>query len=244
MSDAPVLAVERLGVRYGRQGVLEEISLGVRRGAVYALLGRNGAGKSSLVRCALGQQKPSAGRVLLFDEDVWPTRKTAMARVGVVPEEPDAPPEMKARQLVALCGRFYRTWNQAAVYERLERFQVPLDIPFARLSKGEKGGAMLALALGHSPELLVLDDPTLGLDLIARREVFTEIIGELADRGTTVFLTTHDLAGIEGMADRVAILRDHRLVVDEELEALKVRRGQSLEEIFAEVAGPERGVAA
>jgi len=244
MSDAPVLAVERLGVRYGRQNVLEEISFVVRRGAVYALLGRNGAGKSSLVRCGLGQQKPSAGRVLLFGEDVWTTRKTAMARVGVVPEEPDAPPEMTARQLVAFCGRLYRTWSEAAVRERLERFQVPLGVPFARLSKGEKGGTMLALALGHSPELLVLDDPTLGLDLIARHAVFTEIIGELADRGTTVFLTTHDLAGIEGVADRVAILKDHRLAVDEELEALKVRRGQSLEEIFAEVAGPERGMAA
>jgi ABC-2 type transport system ATP-binding protein len=82
---------------------------------------------------------------------------------------------------------------------------------------------MLALALGHSPDVLVLDDPTLGLDVVARRALSEEIVGELADRGTTVFLTTHDLAGFEGIATRVGILKAGRLIVDEELESLKAR---------------------
>jgi ABC-2 type transport system ATP-binding protein len=82
---------------------------------------------------------------------------------------------------------------------------------------------MLALSLGHSPELLVLDDPTLGLDAVARRALFEEVIGELADRGTTVFVTSHDLAGIEGLADRIGILDAGRLLVDEPLDALKAR---------------------
>ena len=82
---------------------------------------------------------------------------------------------------------------------------------------------MLALALGHGPELLVLDDPTLGLDAVARRALYEEIVGELADRRTTVFLTTHDLAGFEGIATRVGILKDGRLVLDESLESLKAR---------------------
>ena len=77
--------------------------------------------------------------------------------------------------------------------ERLRRFEVPIDRPFARLSKGQKGALSLTLALGHSPELLLLDDPTLGLDVVASDAVFREVIGDLADRGTTVFLTTHDL---------------------------------------------------
>ena len=96
-------------------------------------------------------------------------------------------------------------------------------VAFGKLSKGQKGEVLLALALGHSPELLVLDDPTLGLDVVARRALFEEIVGELADRGTTVFLTTHDLAGFEGIATRVGILKDGQLMLDEDAEALKSR---------------------
>ena len=112
---------------------------------------------------------------------------------------------------------------------------MPLDRPFGRLSRGQRSAVMLSLALGNEPELLVLDDPTLGLDVVARDEVFREVIGDLADRGTTVFVTTHDLRGIEGIADRVAILRDARVAVDEELEALKTRWSRPLEEIFTAV---------
>jgi len=216
-------AVEGLTVRYGRATACAEVSLSVARGSVYALLGRNGAGKSSLVRCLLGQQRPSSGRALLFGEDVWKARARLMPRVGVVPEEPDAPPAMTARQIAGFCRRLYPSWDQAGVDRRLERFGVPPGVPFGRLSKGEKGEVMLAAALGHGPELLVLDDPTLGLDAVARKDLYEELIGELADRGTTVFLTTHDLSGVEGIATRAGILKDGRLVLDEEMETLKAR---------------------
>jgi len=216
-------AVESLTVRYGRATACADVSLSVARGAVYALLGRNGAGKSSLVRCLLGQQRPSSGRAMLFGEDVWKARARLMARVGVVPEEPDAPPAMTARQIAGFCRRLYPSWDQAGVDRRLERFGVPPGVPFGRLSKGEKGEVVLAMALGHGPELLVLDDPTLGLDAVARKDLYEELIGELADRGTTVFLTTHDLSGVEGIATRAGILKDGRLVLDEEMETLKAR---------------------
>jgi len=217
------IRLEGLTVRYGRSVACEGVSLAVPAGAVYALLGRNGAGKSSLVRCLLGQQKPSDGRALLFGGDSWTTRRSAMARTGVVPEEPDAPPALTARQLSDFCGRVYSRWDAGAVAQRLQRFGVPEDVPFGRLSKGQKGEVLLALALGHSPELLVLDDPTLGLDVVARRALFEEIVGELADRGTTILLTTHDLAGFEGIATRVGILKNGRLALGEDAEALKAR---------------------
>ena len=221
-SPRPV-RLESLTVRYGAATACRDVSLAVPRGAVYALLGRNGAGKSSLVRCLLGQQRPSSGRALLFGEDAWRTRRRAMQRTGVVPEEPDAPAAMTARQLSDFSRRLYPRWDAAAVAERLRRFAVPEKTPFGRLSKGQKGEVMLALALGHSPELLVLDDPTLGLDVVARRALCEEVVGELADRGTTVFLTTHDLAAFEGLATRVGILKEGRLAVDEDLEALRAR---------------------
>jgi ABC-2 type transport system ATP-binding protein len=220
-----VVEVRQLLVRYGGNPnpTLEEISFSVPRGSVYALLGRNGAGKSSLVRCLLGQQKPTAGGCFLFGEDVWKRRARLMAKVGVVSEDPDAPPSMTARQLSAFCARIYPTWDAPSVEARLARFAVPAGTPYGSLSKGQRALVALALALASSPELLVLDDPTLGLDAVARRAFFEELVGELADRGTTVLLTSHDLAGVESMATRVGFLKGARLVLDEDLEALKSR---------------------
>ncbi|HSN88670.1 MAG TPA: ABC transporter ATP-binding protein [Thermoanaerobaculia bacterium] len=217
------IGVEGLTVRYGKRLALDNVSFSVPEGSVYALLGRNGAGKSSLVRCLLGEQRPDSGRVLLLGRDVWRERATILKEVGVVPEETDMPPATTARQVSRFCSRLYPQWDAAGVEARLLRFGVPADVPFGRLSKGQKGQVALALALASSPRLLVLDDPTLGLDALARKAVFEELIGELADRGTTVFITTHDLAGVEKIADRVAILKSGRIVLDEEMETLKVR---------------------
>ena len=233
----PALEAEALTVSYGRTKVIEGLTLAVPRGSVYALLGRNGAGKSSLLRVLLGQRPAARGGVRLLGEDPWRRRTSLMARVGVVPEEPDAPPEMTPAQLSVFCGRLHARWDGASVLERLRRFEVPAGLPFGRLSKGQKGAVMLSLALGHAPELLLLDDPTLGLDVVARDAVFQEVIGDLADRGTTVFVATHDLRAIEGIADRVAILRGGRLALAGALEVLKAERGLSLEQIFAAVAG-------
>jgi ABC-2 type transport system ATP-binding protein len=137
------------------------------------------------------------------------------------------------------------------------RFGVSASTPFGRLSKGQKAQVALALALASSPRLLVLDDPTLGLDAVARKDLFEELIGELADRGITVLITTHDLAGAERIADRVGILRRGRLVLYEEMEALreKFRRVSlvavggrepevstlTLEEIFIALTDEEKG---
>jgi ABC-2 type transport system ATP-binding protein len=240
----PALETHELTIRYGRTTVVEGLSLAVPRGSVYALLGRNGAGKSSLLRVLLGQRPAAIGRVLVLGEDPWTHRTSLMDRVGVVPEEPNAPPEMTPLQLSAFCARLHARWDGGAVTERLRRFEVPLDRPFGSLSKGQKGAVSLALSLGHAPELLLLDDPTLGLDVVARDAVFQEVIGDLADRGTTVFVTTHDLRAIEGIADHVAILRGGRLVLAGALEALKAEHGLPLEQIFASVAGTRASDAA
>ncbi len=217
--------VRSLLVRYAGNPspALDDVSFSVPRGSVYGLLGRNGAGKSSLVRCLLGQQKPSSGACLLFGEDAWRGRTRLMAKVGVVPEDPDAPPAMTARQLSRFCATLYPVWDAGSVESRLARFGVPATTPVGSLSKGQRALVALSLALASSPELLVLDDPTLGLDAVARRAFFGELVGELADRGTTVLLTSHDLRGVEGIATHVGILRGGRLVLDEELEALKAR---------------------
>lgn len=223
MANEPVVKIDRLTVRYGKLTAVDDLSLEVRKGKVYALLGRNGTGKSSTVRCLLGQQRATGGRARILGFDAWRERRRAMERVGVVPENPDVPLETTADRIERFMARVTPFWRSADYFGRLESLGVPRQQRFSRLSKGQQRQLSLALALAGSPRLLVLDDPTLGLDAVARRKLYEEIIGELADRGTTVFLTTHDLTGVEGIADRVGVLKDGSLLVDEPLEALKAR---------------------
>ncbi|MGA8808908.1 MAG: ABC transporter ATP-binding protein [Thermoanaerobaculia bacterium] len=221
--SANAIRISDLTVRYGRRTAVDHAALDVARGAVYALVGRNGAGKSSLVRCLLGQQKPQVGSATLFGEDAWSRRTSLMQRIGVVSEDADAPPAMTVAGIARFCSRLYDKWSRESVEARLRTFGVPLNSTFGSLSKGQKKQVSLALALATSPELLVLDDPTLGLDVVARKSLFEEVIGDLADRGTTVFITTHDLAGVETFADRVGMMEHGRLVLDEDVDALKSR---------------------
>jgi ABC-2 type transport system ATP-binding protein len=218
-----VVRLDELTVRYGRLTAVADISLEVPKGCVYALLGRNGSGKSSTVRCLIGQQKPTSGVTELCGLDSWAKRRLSMERVGVVPETPDIPPETTAERVERFMSWVTPRWDRDDFFARLGGFGVPRRQRFDRLSKGQQRQLALALALACSPEVLVLDDPTLGLDAVARRELFEELVGDLADRGTTVFLTTHDLTGVEGIADRVGVLKDGSLLVDEPLVALKAR---------------------
>lgn len=238
MSADAVVRVEGVSVRYGTNLVLDQVSFQVSPGSVYALLGRNGAGKSSLMRCLLGLQKPTAGRVTVFGQEVWAHRATVALRTAYVPETCDAPGSLRVRDIAAFHQSMYGAWNEAAFLDRLSRYGIPGTAPVANLSKGQRALFMLALALAGKPELLVLDDPTLGLDVVARNDFFTDFIGELADRNTTVILTTHDLSGVEGIADRVGILREAHLALDQDMEKLKMERGLSLEGIFAELTRP------
>jgi ABC-2 type transport system ATP-binding protein len=221
--NGSALEVRNVTVRYGKRVAVDNASLQVPAGSVYALLGRNGAGKSSLVRCLLGQQRPHDGSITLLGEDVWRNRAALMERVGVVSEEADAPPQMRVNELSRFCSKLYTRWSQRAVDDRLARFGIDPKARFGDLSKGQKKQVSLALALASAPELLILDDPTLGLDAVARKSLFEEVISELAERGITVVLTTHDLAGVEAIADRVAILKEGRVMLDEELEVVKSR---------------------
>ncbi len=249
MTDRPIIELEGLTVRYGRLTAVENLNLRVAPGSVYALLGRNGSGKSSTVRCLLGQQRATAGTARLFGLDTWSNRRRVMGDVGVVPETPNVPPEMTARRLERFLARISASWDRSKFFSRLERFGVPAGTRFSRLSKGQQKQLSLTAAISSSPQILILDDPTLGLDAVARRELFEELVGELADRGTTVLITTHDLAGVEGIADRVGILKDGHLLIDEPLEDLKERShrlvqapAENLQDALKAAAGGGAGV--
>lgn len=197
------------------------------------------------MKALLGHRRPDGGALEIDGLDPWKSRHRLMGRVAATPETPDAPPAMKVDAIGTFVGSFHRGWDAAGFRARLERFDIAQNKFFGALSRGQKGLVMLSLALAQRPELLLLDDPTLGLDPVARRFVFDELIGELADRGTTVLLTTHDLEGIERIASHVGILGKGKLLVEGELEELRssaVERGAAaptLESLFFHFAGPE-----
>lgn len=220
MSAFP-LELDELSMAYGKKSVLDKVSLAIPEGAVYALLGRNGAGKSTMFRCALGMQAPTSGRALLYGEDAWTGRERAMRRVGVVFEDDVAPATMPASELARFCSRHYATWDQAGFDRRLDRFKVSKKTPFGRLSKGQKRQVALALALAPSPDFLVLDDPTLGLDIVARQEFFGELVAELAERGITVLVATHDITAVERFATHVAMLNDGAVTLNGSIDELR-----------------------
>ena len=222
-SNANPVVVDHLQVKYGRITAVDDICFTIPIGKVYALLGRNGAGKSSTIQCLVGQRRAAAGVCRLLGQDSWRKRRRIMERVGVVPETPDIPPGASAVELGRFLGRIRPNWNADDFKARLERVGVPQKLPSQRLSKGQRRQLALAAALAAEPEVLILDDPTLGLDAVVRRTLLEELVGELADRGTTIMVTTHDLMGIEAIADRVGIMQQGRLVYDETMEEFKAR---------------------
>jgi ABC-2 type transport system ATP-binding protein len=244
-----VLALEAVTVRLRGRIVLDRVSLAVPAGAVFALLGRNGAGKTTAFRCLVGMHRPDEGRALLFGRDAWRHRATAMARLGIVPEEPDVPLDMTSRGLAAFSAALYPRWDAAGFAARLRRLSISETTPFGKLSRGHKTQVLITAALAGRPDALILDDPTLGFDVIARRDVLVELVRDLADRGTTTLIATHDIAAVERLASHVGVLSGGRLVLSGELDAIKAEFGRhgdgplrmhddgpvALEDVFAAV---------
>jgi len=232
------IALRDLTVRYGRKVAVDAVSLEVEPGSVFALLGRNGSGKSSLVKVLLGFRHADGGTAAIDGLDPWRRRAALMARIGATPETPDAPPGQRITEIVRFVAPLYPRWDRKGFDARLERFGIDPRSRFGQLSRGQKSLVQLALALAHAPELLILDDPTLGLDAVARRFVFEELVGELAERHATVFLTSHDLAGVERVATHVGILDGGKLTALGDLDSLREQaiaagvEAPDLEEIF------------
>ncbi len=243
------IEVDRLTVRYGPRAALAGATFAVEPGAVYALLGRNGAGKSSLIKVLLGQRRADGGALRVDGRDPWRHRVALMAEIGATPETPDAPPSMRVDRIAAAVAPLYPRWDGTGFGARLERFGIDRRSRFGQLSRGQKALVMLAVALAHGPALLVLDDPTLGLDPVARRFFYEELVTDLADRGTTILLATHDLDGVERVASHAGILLDGRIVADGPIETLRSAPGVdglpagTLEETFVALTARDGGAA-
>lgn len=207
-----VLVADRVGYRYGKRRVLDNLSLELSRGSLTVLLGANGVGKTTLMHLALGLLRPREGTLRVFGLDPLRNPREVRERIGFVPSEPDAPKWMTLHDLRAFLRPQYPRWSDALLGELITRLRVPATTPFRTMSRGEGMKAMLVAALACRPSLLLLDEPFAGLDPLARDEVLTGVVGSLRDDGTTVLCTTHDLEAAARIADHVAVLADGKIV--------------------------------
>lgn len=239
MPDDHVLEVAGLRHAFSRRAeVLRGADLRVARGSFTALLGLNGAGKTTLIRSVMGLIRPREGkiRVLGRELDRKPLPPEILSHLGYVPEHPFAGERMAAGRALDLVRHVHPRWHEQTAGRYLRAFNIPLSRSCKDLSSGTRAQLALVLAMAGRPDLLILDEPTLGLDPLHRKQYLQLLLGEAMEQGITVLLTSHDLHQIERMADTVAILHEGRIMaasLDELKERVKRIR------VGASAPGPE-----
>lgn len=218
-----VIEFDDVSKRFGRLSVLDGLSLGVQGGEVFGFLGRNGAGKSTAIRVLMGITAADRGEMRVFGERVSPGAITVRRRIGYVAQEQNMYPWMSPRALGRFVRGFYPSWDDSRWGELNARFGLPEKRRLGTFSGGMKAKLALAMALATRPELLVLDEPTAGMDPVARREFLDLVRGETEREGVTTFFSTHLIDEIEAVADRIAIVEGGRAIYEGALAPLVAR---------------------
>ncbi|NUN98681.1 MAG: ABC transporter ATP-binding protein [Candidatus Omnitrophica bacterium] len=229
-----VISTHNLTKYYGTRKVVDSLTLAVPKGCVYGFLGRNGAGKSTTIKMLMGLVHPDRGGSEVLGEDSMKLTPATKARVAYMAEGHPLIAWMNVGQLARFQSGFYPTWNQQYFEQLVDYFSLPGKLKIRHLSRGQRAQVSLALAVATDPELLILDDPTLGLDTVVRRELLESLIEIIQRKGRTIFFSSHILGDVERVADRIGILVDGILRVDCPTERFK----QSLRKVVLEFSGP------
>jgi ABC-2 type transport system ATP-binding protein len=208
-----IVSVTGLCRRFGSKIALDRISLDVRRGQVFGLVGANGAGKTTLIKHVLGLLKAEEGTVRVFGRDPVLEPVAVLSRLGFLSEDRDLPGWMEVNELIRYSGAFYPRWDSHYAEQLREQFQLDPRARIKHLSRGELAKAGLLVALAHRPELLVLDEPSSGLDPVVRREILEAIVRSVADEGRTVLFSSHLLDEIERVSDSILMMSGGRVVL-------------------------------
>jgi ABC-2 type transport system ATP-binding protein len=220
MSDN-IIVIDRLTRRFGPKTALDGVSLTVPRGCVFGLVGANGAGKTTLIKHVLGLFRAAHGSVRVFGLDPVADPVGVLGRIGYLSEDNDLPGWMRVDDLMRYTEAFFPSWDQAYAEELRQAFALDGRAKVKHLSKGQRARAGLLAALAHRPELLVLDEPSSGLDPIVRRDILGAIIRTIADEGRTVLFSSHLLHEVEQVSDQVAMINQGRIAFCAALDELK-----------------------
>jgi ABC-2 type transport system ATP-binding protein len=216
-----VVNVSELTRRFGATTALASVSLSIPRGGVYGLVGANGAGKTTLIKHILGLLRAESGSVRVFGLDPVANPVGVLSRIGYLSEENDVPGWMRVDELIRYSRAFYPAWDDAYAEELRQAFALDPTARIKNLSRGQKARVGLLIALAHRPELLVLDEPSSGLDPIVRRDILGAIIRTIADEGRTVLFSSHLLEEVERVADHVTLISQGQIALSAPLDAIR-----------------------
>lgn len=216
-----VIRTDALTKKYGRVAALDHVNLEVQEGAVYALVGQNGAGKTTAIKILMNLIPASQGTAKVLGTDSRKIRGKFYAQIGYVSENQELPEWMKVGALLDYLRDFYPTWDLALEQSLVKQFDLPLDRKIKALSRGMKMKFALAGALAFHPRLIVLDEPFGGLDPLVRDQLIEGLLERAAE--STVFLSSHDLAEIESFASHVGYLESGKLLFSEDMTSLSTR---------------------
>ena len=217
------IQVTDLHKSYGSTEAVRGISFDVERGRIFGLVGANGAGKSSTIRMLMGLSRPDGGSARIFGEEATRMERTTRQRIGYLSEDEIEDHGLPLSGLLRYYSAFFPTWDWDRVKALTERIDVPTDRPLDDMSAGQRRRCELVLTLAHDPDLLILDDPTVGLDATVRRDFLWAALELARDEGKTIVFTSHVLHDVERIVDTVAILREGRLAACDQLDALLTR---------------------
>jgi len=217
----PTIETHGLAKSFGRTKVLGGIDLAVPEGAIYALVGANGAGKTTMIKLLMNILRATAGRATVLGIDSEKLAGKALNRIGYVSENQDLPDAMTVGAMLDYLRGFYPAWDVELERDLVRQFELPLDRKLKHLSRGMRMKAAFAGSLAYRPRLLVLDEPFTGLDPLVRDELIESLLERAPE--TTIFLSSHDLAEIESFASHVGFLEDGRMLFSEEMSVLSDR---------------------
>ncbi|MCH9648015.1 MAG: ABC transporter ATP-binding protein [Deltaproteobacteria bacterium] len=216
-----VIQVSELTRTFGDKAALASVSFGVKRGEVHGLVGANGAGKTTLIKHILGLLRAERGSIRVFGLDPVADPVAVLSRLGYLSEENELPNWMRVDELIRYSRAFYPRWDDAYAEELRDTFGLDPKARIGKLSKGQKARAGLLIALAYRPELLVLDEPSSGLDPIVRRDILAAVLRTIASEGRTVLFSSHLLDEVEQVADHVTMLSQGSLTLSAQLAVIK-----------------------
>jgi ABC-2 type transport system ATP-binding protein len=231
----PVVEIKNVTRQFGEKLALNDVTFRVSAGNVVGLVGENGAGKTTLIKHILGLLNAQSGTVRVFGLDPVADPVGVLSRIGYLSEEPDMPGWMRVRELIRYVAAFYPTWDHEYAESLRQEFELDPVAKVKQLSKGQRARAGLLIALAYRPPLLVLDEPSSGLDPIVRRDILGAIIRTIADEGRTVLFSSHLLAEVERVSDQVAMIKSGRILFCDELDRIK----QTHARMTLQFAGPQ-----
>jgi len=230
--NSPIIEISNLTKQYGKARGIENVSLDIEEGEIFGFIGPNGAGKSTTIRILLNLIFPSSGSATIMGMDVVKDTKKIKQHVGYIPSDANAYSSMAVNEFLNYCLGFYKITNGSSRMQKLsELFELDLSRKVADLSMGNRKKVSIVQSLLHSPKLLILDEPTTGLDPLMQTKFF-DLLREENRKGMTIFFSSHILNEVQSLCKRVAIIKEGKIIQVEEIEALRKKQLKKVEVEF------------